>query len=130
MNKASRNAIRKYIAIYPRDSAMHGAVQVHVPHFGYVTFTPNHWGRRNWSIVVSHNATPWAATFVMGPGQSDADKAAARVRRALFGFGRRSLAWCQEIGATVEMAEHIANLYPDDPPVSTGDLERRMETDR
>lgn len=121
-------SIRKRLTIYPRDSAMHGAIQLHVPHFGYVTFMPNYWGKSNWTLTISHNATPWAATFIAGPGASTTDKTAAHVRRALFGFGRRSLAWCQEIGNVVEMAEYVASQYADDPPVGPHDLERRRGT--
>jgi len=118
----------KVLHIYRRDSAMHGAIELHLPWVGYLTFTPNHFGRRNWSLTLSHNATPWAATVALGPGLSASEKAAARARRAIFGLGRRSLAWCQALGDAVDMALYVQHEHPTDPPVNERELaERRGE---
>jgi hypothetical protein len=117
--------MRGRLTVYPRDCAMHGAVQIRLPWVGYLTVMPNYFGKRNWSVCLSHNATPWAATVLFGPGADLRDRVAARARRAIFGLGRRSLAWCQDINDAVDMAIFVADQYPEDPPVSQAQLERR-----
>jgi hypothetical protein len=69
---------------------MHGAVNIQTKRWGYVCFKPptRVWGRW-WPayFYLSPNATPWAATLLIGREYSRAEKRMARVRRALWGHG-------------------------------------------
>jgi hypothetical protein len=58
-------------------NAMMGAVNIRGTRWGYVCFRPTVYmfGRwHSWYFYVSPNATPWAATFAIGPGLSSAEK--------------------------------------------------------
>lgn len=58
------------ITIYGAN-AMHWAINVWTKRWGFVCFHPTtrtFGGRWPWYFYVSPNATPWAATFKIGPG--------------------------------------------------------------
>lgn len=79
--------IGKRITIYG-NNAMHYAVNIWTKRFGYICFRPTtgH-GKWRWYFFCSPNATPWAATFAIGPGLKMKDKKLATQRRRLFGHG-------------------------------------------
>ena len=65
-------------------NAMHVAVNFWTKESGYFCFHPpmycfGKWWP--WYFYVSKSATPWEATFAIGPGVSNYDKEMARVRR-------------------------------------------------
>lgn len=69
-------------------NAMHVAINVWTRRWGYVCFHPTMrvFGRWwPWYFYVSPNATPWAATFAIGPGLERLDKHRAPIRRAKYG---------------------------------------------
>jgi len=69
-------------------NAMHFSAMVHTRRWGYVCFHPTVkvYGRRwPWYFYVSPNATPWAATFAVGPGVHREEKERAPIRRKLLG---------------------------------------------
>lgn len=69
-------------------NAMHLAVNVWTKRWGYLCFHPSVkiWGRWwPWYFYASPNATPWAATFAIGPGVEDKDKWSATARRLILG---------------------------------------------
>lgn len=70
---------------YPLACAMHGAINIHTP-WGYLCLrrTVGPW---RWYAYLSPNATPWAATFTMGPGIGAEDRRRAPLLRALWGHG-------------------------------------------
>lgn len=57
--------------LYPRDCAMHGAVEFHTP-WGWVVFKPpfvRSFGTAwPWSLYISSDATPNKARWGIGPG--------------------------------------------------------------
>ena len=55
-------------------NAMHVAINIHTHRWGYVCFHPpmRHWP---WYFYVSPNATPWAASFGIGPGTEKQSRA-------------------------------------------------------
>jgi hypothetical protein len=60
-------------------NAMHVALNVHTKRWGHLcAWWP-------WYFYVSPNATPWAATFAVGPGVDRDDKEKAKVRRMRLG---------------------------------------------
>lgn len=78
------------ITVYPLRSAMHGAINISTRRFGYICFKPPTYVFGRWwpaYLYLSPNATPWAATLLIGRGYSRAEKMMARVRRALWGHG-------------------------------------------
>lgn len=80
----------KNVTVYPLRSAMHGAVNVWTRRWGYVCFKPPTYvfGRWwSWYFYVSPNATPWAATFILGGDSGRHEKRLATVRRVLWGHG-------------------------------------------
>lgn len=71
-------------------NAMHIAINVRTQRWGYICFHPTMrcfgcWWP--WYFYLSPNATPWAATFAIGPGVSRDEKRQARLRRKKFGHG-------------------------------------------
>lgn len=69
-------------------NAMHWAVNVWTERWGYVCFRlPLPCFGRWWPLYFycSPNATPWAATFMLGKGHSYRDAVLARTRRRRFG---------------------------------------------
>ena len=71
-------------------NAMHLALNIKTKRWGYICIHPTieAFGRTwQWYFYASPNATPWAATFAIGPGLSEEEKRLATVRRALFGHG-------------------------------------------
>jgi hypothetical protein len=77
----------KSLTIYGYN-AMHFTVRIWTRRWGYVSFHPTvkvhgRWWR--WKLWVSPNATPWAATFAVGPGVRREDKKYAPIRRKAFG---------------------------------------------
>lgn len=77
--------IGKRITVYG-DNAMHHAVNIWTKRFGYVCFRPTTGrGAWKWYFFLSPNATPWAATYAVGPGLRNKDKELASIRKRLFG---------------------------------------------
>lgn len=79
------------ITFYPLRSAMHGAVNIRTKRWGYICFKPptyvfGQWW--SWYFYLSPNATPWAATLILGNDDARAgEKKLAAVRRVLWGHG-------------------------------------------
>jgi hypothetical protein len=79
--------IGKRITIYGRN-AMHWGVNIRTKRWGYVCFRlPFRCFGRWWPLYFycSPNATPWAATFMLGKNHDPADWALSRVRRLRLG---------------------------------------------
>lgn len=71
-------------------NAMHFALNFRTKRWGYVCFHPTIrcFGRWwPWYFYLSPNATPWAATFAIGPGVDANNKQKAPIRKHLFGHG-------------------------------------------
>jgi hypothetical protein len=71
-------------------NAMHVAVNYRTRRWGYICFHPPlYWCGRwwPWYFYLSPNATPWAATFALGPEFSTEDRRKANTRRRRFGHG-------------------------------------------
>lgn len=92
MNAKLRKLIRGHLSIGPVTiygrNAMHWAVDIRTRR-GTLCLRPTTWTfgvRWPWYLYLSPNATPWAATFAIGPGVAVAEKLLSPVRRALFGF--------------------------------------------
>ena len=69
-------------------NAMRGAWEISGVNWGYLVIAPPFYyaGRWNkWKIYYSPNATPWAATFAIGPGLDEKTKLLARVHAYKFG---------------------------------------------
>jgi len=67
-------------------NAMHVAIDLWIkPWRCYICFHPTVYHMRwwPWYFYISPNATPWAATFAIGPGVWERDKKRARRRRRL-----------------------------------------------
>lgn len=69
-------------------NAMHVALNVKTRRWGWVCFHPTircfgRWWR--WYFYISSNATPWAATFGVGPGMDGHDRRLAPIRRRALG---------------------------------------------
>ena len=78
------------LTIYPRESAMHGAINIRTRRWGYVCiglpmYSCGRWWP--WFFYLSPNATPWAATLIVGPAHWRTEKMLARLRRVLWGHG-------------------------------------------
>ena len=78
------------VTFYPFRSAMHGAVNIQTKRWGFVCFKPptrafGKWWP--WYFYLSPNATPWAATLLLGPRFNGGERHLARVRRAMWGHG-------------------------------------------
>ena len=82
----------KRITIYGFN-AMHVAINISPTRWGYVCFHPTIYSMGRWwpwKFYVSPNATPWAATFAIGPGLSKEDKRKAAIRRLYLRHGYRT----------------------------------------
>lgn len=78
------------VKMYPLRSAMHGAVNIWTERWGYVCMKPPTYvyGRWwPWYFYLSPNATPWAATLILGRDSPRYEKRLARIRRLLWGHG-------------------------------------------
>jgi len=69
-------------------NAMHVAIHIWTKRWGYICFHPTvrcfgKWWR--WYFYLSPNATPWAATFAIGPGIREEDKVRANLRQHVYG---------------------------------------------
>ena len=77
-----------YVVLYGFN-AMHVALNVYMPHIGWICFHPDihfYGCRWPWKFYVSPNGTPWAATIAIGPGIGKIDKRRATRRRRLWGI--------------------------------------------
>lgn len=77
------------VTLYSLRCAMHGAVNIDT-RWGYLCLKPptKAWGKWwPWYVYLSPNATPWGATFIVGPEYSRTEKKLSRLRRALWGHG-------------------------------------------
>lgn len=75
------------VTVYGRN-AMHFAVQIRTRRWGYVSFRlPLFCFGQWWPLYIhaSPNATPWAATFYVGGGRRNIDRALAPLRRHWLG---------------------------------------------
>lgn len=75
---------------------------------------------RDWYIYLSPNATPWAATFYMGPNRSE--RIRARIRKLNFGHGFSTDARRQELRL---LNEKYAYLH-----ISESELEKYCESEK
>lgn len=82
-----------WLTVFAFDTAMHGAFNVHT-RWGYLCIAVPWFGlgwRTEWPTYayLSPNATPWAATWLIGKGAelTREDRRMVRVRRALWGHG-------------------------------------------
>ena len=69
-------------------NAMHVAVNIATETKGYVCFHPTMWCFGKWwpwYLYISPNATPWAATLIIGPGHGKKAKLLAKIHRYKFG---------------------------------------------
>jgi hypothetical protein len=69
-------------------NAMHVAINIRTQRWGYICFHPpikcfGKWWP--WYFYLSPNATPWAATFAVGPGLYNTDRYLAKIYCELFG---------------------------------------------
>ena len=65
---------------------MHYAINFHTNRWGYICFCPTtskHW---RWHFYISPNATPWAATFGIGPGLDKVTKQEIKQKYQKFGI--------------------------------------------
>lgn len=80
-------SIGKRITIYGRNS-MHWAVNIRTKRFGYICFRLPFTCFGKWFplyFYFSPNATPWAATFMIGKAYDREDWALSRIRRIKLG---------------------------------------------
>ena len=116
------------VTLYAFDTAMHGAINVRTRRWGTLCMAwpaLGGWTRFASYVYLSPNATPWAATFVLGKG-AELDRNARRmvaVRRALWGHGYDSERLDPQV---LERAITVAEMRT---PDSLGDL-GRIVTDR
>lgn len=79
------------ITLYAFDTAMHGAIEIWTPRWGCLCLAWPRLGRQGTSFracaYLSPNATPWAATWMIGGDEGRHDRRMVRVRRALWGHG-------------------------------------------
>lgn len=71
-------------------NAMHWAINISTQRWGYICFHPptrTFGGRWPWYFYLSPNATPWGATFAIGPDVTVDEKRAATWRRKHWGHG-------------------------------------------
>lgn len=76
--------------VYPFRSAMHGAMEFRTRRFGWVCFKPPTRSYGKWwpgFFYLSPNATPWAATLLIGRGYTATEKRMAKIRHLLWGHG-------------------------------------------
>lgn len=88
------------LTVYYGNNAMHWAWSLWTRRWGFICFRPTtfyrlpmdvqrrkgkRFGSWPWYFYVSPNATPWAATFAIGPGIPDDEKKAAARRRKTLG---------------------------------------------
>lgn len=86
------------VTIYGRN-AMHWAVRIHSKKYGYICFRlPLPCFGRWWPLYFycSPNATPWAATFMLGKKHSREDWVKARIRYSCFGHNFDVHGWNDE----------------------------------
>jgi hypothetical protein len=77
--------IGKHITVFG-DNAMHYAIEIWTKKYGCVVFRPTTGrGCWKWYLYCSPVATPWAATFAIGPGIQKRDKELAPIRKKMFG---------------------------------------------
>ena len=84
--------IGRKITIYGFN-AMHVALDIYHKRYGHICFHPQlpqaffGIGKKwSWYFYISPNATPWASTFAIGPGNYKHDKKSAKLRKKLFGY--------------------------------------------
>lgn len=88
------------LTVYGRN-AMHWSVQLYTKKFGYICFRlPLPCFGKWWPLYFycSPNATPWAATFMLGRKESPKDWIQARMRYHLLGHNFDVHGWNQEYG--------------------------------
>jgi hypothetical protein len=108
------------VLIYPLRSAMHGAVEVWTERWGYVCFKPptRAFGRWwPWYFYLSPNATPWAATLVLGRDpEIRMERRMAALRRVLWGHG-----YSLEEHDPQSVDSYVAAFAGDLPPATTAE---------
>lgn len=77
-------------------NAMHVAINIYTKHWGYICFHPimrcfGHWWP--WYFYISPNATPWAASFAIGPGIEAEDRRRLRGRKWKNVYRRMEKLW-------------------------------------
>lgn len=95
--------IGKRITVYG-ENAMHWAVNIHTKRWGYVCFRlPVRCFGRWWPLYfyVSPNATPWAATFLIGGDERcESRRASERRKRLGHNFASSAMSYDQIQGVT------------------------------
>lgn len=76
--------------IYGRHTAMRGAINLYTKKYGYIClrlpyYSKQHKEKVHFYLYFSPNATPWAATFMIGRKYSPEDWALSRIRYNCFG---------------------------------------------
>lgn len=95
-------SIGKRLTIYG-DNAMHWGVQFWTKRWGYICFRLPFRSCGGWwplYFYCSPNATPWAATFMLGRKHDPHDWALARIRRSCFGHNFNTDAWNEDYDMT------------------------------
>lgn len=83
------------LTIYGRN-AMHWGVTIYTKRYGYICFRLPFTYHGKWYplyLYFSPNATPWAATFMLGKKHSPEDWAKSRIRYACFGHNYDIHGW-------------------------------------
>ena len=80
----------KNLTIYSRHTAMKGAINLYTKKYGYIClrlpyYSKQHKEKVHFYLYFSPNATPWAATFMIGREYSPEDWALSRIRYNCFG---------------------------------------------
>ena len=85
--------LRRRVVVYPLRCAMHGAINIWTERWGWVCLKPPTRVFKTWwpgYFYLSPNATPWAATLMLGAGDSflgREERHAIRWRRETWGHG-------------------------------------------
>jgi len=87
----------KRITVYG-NNAMHYSIEIWTKRFGFICFHPSikDWP---WYFYCSPNATPWAATYAIGPGLREDDKKFAPIRKSKFGHNFDSVKYYKALMA-------------------------------
>ena len=102
------------LTIYGRN-AMHWGVTIHTKKYGYICFRLPFTDHGKWHplyFYCSPNATPWAATYMIGHEKDD-NWIRARIRYKVFGHNFEIDKWCDEYGMSNMDILTIINNYID-----------------
>lgn len=106
------------LTIYGRN-AMHWGVTLYTKKYGYICFRlPFRCFGGWWPLYfyLSPNATPWAATFMLGRKAHPADWVKSRIRYSCFGHNFEVHGWNEEFGCENYVILRGINRLVDDWP--------------